>query len=162
MSDPSATDPVRGARSAVRSAGRGVPVALGRPELPFLFQEDGSVVIPASIAREVLRALVRDLTERVRVDGGEVSPAVRGVLYALRTASDQPPGPSGCFADETPADLGVSVREVTAEQAAELLGCSVQYARRLASSGRVTARRAGPAWLIDRASLDAFRAGGAA
>ncbi|MGW0417499.1 helix-turn-helix domain-containing protein [Streptomyces sp. NPDC003015] len=109
-----------------------------------------------------MRALVRDLTERVRIDGGEVSPAVRGILHALRTASDQPPCPARGFADETSSDLGVSLREVTAEQAAELLGCSVQYARRLASSGRVAARRAGPAWLIDRASLDAFRSGGAA
>jgi excisionase family DNA binding protein len=133
-----------------------------RPWWSVLFQEDGSVVIPASIAPEVLRALVRDLSERVRVDGGEVSPAVRGVLFALRTASDQQPCPAGGSASGTSSDLGVSVREVTTEQAAELLGCSRRYVRRLASLKRVTARRAGRVWLIDRASLDAYRNGGAA
>ncbi|WUQ57126.1 helix-turn-helix domain-containing protein [Streptomyces virginiae] len=49
--------------------------------------------------------------------------------------------------------------ELTAEQAALLLGCSTEYVRRLARTGRVLARRAGPAWLIDPASLDAYRKG---
>ncbi|MET7731218.1 helix-turn-helix domain-containing protein [Streptomyces sp. NPDC005402] len=140
-----------------------MPVGSGvGPGWAFLFQKDGSVVIPASIAPEVLRVLVRDLTERVRADGGEVSPAARGLLHALHEAASQRPSESAAFEFETPVDLGVTVQEVTAKQAAELLGCSPQHARDLARKGRVAARRAGWVWLIDRASLDAFRTGGSA
>ncbi|MFF0408738.1 helix-turn-helix domain-containing protein [[Kitasatospora] papulosa] len=122
---------------------------------------DGSVVIPVDVAGEVLRSLVRDLTARVRADGGEVSPSVRRVLYALHEASqraEQPPPGSDAG---TPAPPPATV-ELTAHQAALLLECSPEYARRLARSGRVDARRAGPAWLISRASLDAYRKGKAA
>ena len=45
--------------------------------------------MPAAVAGEVLRALMRDLTARVRADGGEVSPAVRQLLYALHAADEQ-------------------------------------------------------------------------
>jgi excisionase family DNA binding protein len=132
------------------------------PGWSFLYQEDGSVVIPASIAGEVLRAVVRDLTERVRTDGGEVSSAARGVLRALHAAASQPSREGDGSEFGTPSDQGASVREVTVATAAELLGCSQRYVRRLAESGRVAARRDGWIWLIDRASLDAFRTGGAA
>jgi excisionase family DNA binding protein len=154
-------EPTRSVRVVVQEGGVPGTDGIGRRDEEFLLRPDGSLVIPAPLAQGVLRAVVRDLSERVRTDGGEVSPAVRGVLRALHTASAQSPRSPVGFAAETHADVGVSVREVTAEQAAELLGCSVQYARRLAKSGRVAARRAGPAWLIDRASLDAFRKGGA-
>ncbi|MEU2598446.1 helix-turn-helix domain-containing protein [Streptomyces hirsutus] len=160
MSDVSAAGSGRSVRLVVQAAGRSGSGG-GRGEGEFLLRPDGSLVIPAPLAREVLRVLVRDLSERVRSDGGEVSPAVRGVLRALHLAAKQPRDGAGAFAAETPADQGVSVREVTAEQAAGLLGCSPQYARRLARSGRVAARRVGPVWLIDRASLDAFRTGDA-
>lgn len=121
---------------------------------------DGSVVIPADVAGEVLRSLVRDLTARVRADGGEVSPSVRRVLYALHEAAQRSEPPTGSDSG-TPAPLPATV-ELTAHQAALLLECSPEYARRLARSGRVDARRAGPAWLISRASLDAYRKGKAA
>jgi excisionase family DNA binding protein len=161
MSDPSAMGPSRSVRGVVREGGRSAVSGGGRWDGDFLIQPDGSVVIPAPLAGEVLRAVVRDLRERVRSDGGEVSPAVRGVLRALHTASVQPPCASDGSGGGTSSDQGVSVQEVTAATAAELLGCSPRYVRRLAESGRVAARRAGPVWLIDRASLDAFRTGGA-
>ena len=122
---------------------------------------DGSVVIPGDVAGEVLRALVRDLTARVRADGGEVSPSVRRVLYALHDATQRAEQPEPGSDNGTPAVLPATV-ELTAHQAALLLECSPEYARRLARSGRVHARRAGPAWLIDSASLDAYRKGRAA
>ncbi|GAA2218852.1 helix-turn-helix domain-containing protein [Streptomyces indiaensis] len=133
----------------------------GRGEAAFVLGPDGSVTIPAPLAREVVRALVRDLTARVRADGGEVSPAVRGIVRALHEAAAWRPDEGGSGGG-TPVERAASVQEVTTEQAAELLGCSTRYVRRLAGSGRVAARRAGPVWLIDRASLDAFRTGGVA
>ncbi|MGW4752003.1 helix-turn-helix domain-containing protein [Streptomyces chartreusis] len=140
--------------------GGGVDAGLrGRDGVAFLMRPDGSVLIPAPLAGEVMRALVRDLTTRVRADGGEVSPAVRSLVRALHVSAVRSDVPV-TFADETPSDLPVTVIEVTTEQAAELLGCSAQYARHLARSGRVAARRVGRVWLLDRESLDAFRTGG--
>ncbi|WP_405801942.1 helix-turn-helix domain-containing protein [Streptomyces sp. NBC_01506] len=48
---------------------------------------------------------------------------------------------------------------VTARQAAALLACSPGFVRRLARSGHLQGHKAGPVWLIDRASLDAYRYG---
>ncbi|MFE1250505.1 helix-turn-helix domain-containing protein [Streptomyces sp. NPDC058741] len=128
------------------------------PGVARLLRPDGSVMVPASVAGEVLRALVRDLVGRARADGGEVSPQARRVLYALHAAAVQDESTGPAFAPETRARSAASV-ELTARQVAEILGCSAQYARSLARSGRVRARRAGPAWLIDSASLDAYRTG---
>ncbi|MBT2450932.1 helix-turn-helix domain-containing protein [Streptomyces sp. ISL-43] len=124
-----------------------------------LVRPDGAVLVPAAVAGEVLRALVRDLTARVRADGGEVSPAVRRLLYALHAADEQHQQASS--AAGTPAVAPATV-ELTAQQAAALLECSPEYARRLARSGRLRARRAGPVWLVDAASLEAYRKGDAA
>lgn len=126
-----------------------------------LVRADGAVVVPAHVAGEVLRALVRDLTTRVRADGGEVSPAVRQLLYALHDAAQTPATTAPSSGDGTPPASPATV-ELTAHQAALLLECSPEYARRLARTGRVRARHVGPAWLIDSASLDAYRKGRAA
>ncbi|MFI8106286.1 helix-turn-helix domain-containing protein [Streptomyces sp. NPDC086023] len=128
-----------------------------QPE-PFrsLVRPDGSVLVPAAVAGEVLRALVRDLTARVRADGGEVSPTVRRLLYALHAADEQHQRAGSV--PGTPPGAPATV-EVTAQQAAALLECSPEYARRLARSGRLRARRAGPVWLVDATSLDAYRRG---
>lgn len=141
-------------------AARPEPAAETAPS--HLIRDDGAVVVPAAVAGEVLRALVRDLTARVRTDGGEVSPAVRQLLYALHQAAQQPP-------PQTPASSGPGTLapapatvELTAHQAAHLLECSSEYARRLARTGRVQARRAGTAWLINPQSLDTYRKGRAA
>ncbi|WP_327430934.1 helix-turn-helix domain-containing protein [Streptomyces sp. NBC_01236] len=128
------------------------------PEVAALLRPDGSVTVPASIAGDVLRALVRDLTTRVRADGGEVSPAVRRLLYALHTAEQQDaPG----FPTETPSVPTATV-ELGMREVAALLECSPQYARRLAREGHLQARRAGRIWLVDPGALDAFRKGNAA
>lgn len=131
------------------------------PGTDRLVRDDGAVVVPPEVANEVLRALVRDLTTRVRADGGEVSPAVRALLYELHDAAQRTPATAPGSAAGTLASPPATV-ELTAHEAAQLLGCSTEYARRLARSGRVHARRAGPAWLISRASLDAYRKGTAA
>ncbi|MGI5512751.1 helix-turn-helix domain-containing protein [Streptomyces sp. CA-106131] len=130
-----------------------------------LVRPDGSVIVPAAVAGDVLRALVRDLTARVRVDGGKVAPGVRRLLYALHTASQAAEAdPEHRFEHETapsrPGIVATSEGEwLSAEDAAQVLGCSVQYARRLAASDAFTARRIGRTWLIDRTSLDTYRHG---
>ncbi|MGQ4727047.1 helix-turn-helix domain-containing protein [Streptomyces sp. Ju416(a)] len=131
------------------------------PGTDRLVRADGAVVVPPGIANEVLRALVRDLTTRVRTDGGEVSPGVRQLLWALQDAAQHPARTAPSSAHGTAAPAAATV-ELTAHEAAALMGCSTEYARRLARTGRVLARRAGPAWLINRQALDAYRRGTAA
>lgn len=123
-----------------------------------LIRPDGSVVVPASVAGEVLRALVRDLTARVRADGGEVSPGVRRLLHALHTADQRPdPAASGPSSDPGTTQPAWANVEITAGEAAALLGCSAEYVRRLARTGRFQARRIGAVWLINSADLDRYR-----
>lgn len=119
-------------------------------EVAQLLRPDGSVVIPATIAADVLRRLLRDLSGEVRANGGSVSPTVYRILWALHTAAEEGAGqesdPVGSVTG-TPAAPGASV-EISASELAERIGCSAEYARRLARAGRVPARRVGRTWLI--------------
>lgn len=119
-----------------------------------LLRADGSVVVPSSVASEVLRRLLRDLDAEVQANGGAPSPSAYAVLWALYGAarSEDEKGlrivsTPGGFPDETDVARSASV-EVSAGDWAERHGCSVQYARRLARAGRVPARRVGRLWLI--------------
>lgn len=118
------------------------------PEIPAnLLQADGSVLIPASVAGDVIRFIVLGLTDRVRTDGGEVSTSARRVLWALHEAAQRQD--EAGFPDETPPPAQVTV-EMTACEVAAVMGCSPQYVRRLCASGVLRARRAGRQWMITR------------
>ncbi|MDG4788094.1 helix-turn-helix domain-containing protein [Micromonospora sp. WMMD1102] len=120
---------------------------------------DGSVIVPAHLAKPVRRFLVEVLREHIRSDGGAPSAAARELLFVLARAEhhhDQ----AAEFATETPTPAGPKV-EISTTEAAAVLGCSVQFVRRLCRSGGVSARRAGRrTWLVDVASLDHYRYGG--
>jgi excisionase family DNA binding protein len=127
------------------------------PDLPpgarRLVREDGSVVVPPALAGEVLRCLLRDLSSRVRADGGELSAGVRELLWGLHAAAteaeQQTSSVSGTLeAAAARVEIGIS-------DAAQRLGCSPEYARRLARRGRLSARRVGRTWLVDAAALAA-------
>jgi excisionase family DNA binding protein len=148
-------------QTATARAGDVVSAAGVPPGVASLLREDGSVVVPASVAREVLRALVRDLTARVRADGGEVSPDVRRVLWALHEAAQRADEPGRVSS----ADAGSSrVRTdaagyVTVAVAARRLECSPRWIQRLARGGRIEAVRAGPVWLVSETALERHRKG---
>ncbi|MFE4409077.1 helix-turn-helix domain-containing protein [Streptomyces sp. NPDC056821] len=135
-----------------------------------LVRPDGSVVIPPAVAGDVLRALVRDLTARVRADGGEVTPGIRRLLYALHMAAQR----AEQQADEdraaprvehqsdsgTAPTASATVGTVSVAEAAAALECRPEYVRRLARRGDLAAHRLGRrAWAIDRTSLDHYRHG---
>ncbi|MFB7555343.1 helix-turn-helix domain-containing protein [Streptomyces brevispora] len=124
-----------------------------RPDVPegagHLLRDDGSVLVPAELAGAVLRILLRDVTARLPVDKGAVSAPVRGLLWALSKAAEQAEALARSE-DGTPLPAPVSVG-LSTSQAAEVLGCSPEYARRLARSGRLPARRLGRTWLIEAA-----------
>jgi excisionase family DNA binding protein len=147
----------------------GYQIHRNQPDEPplDLVRPDGSVVIPSAVAGDVLRALVRDLTARVRADGGEIGPGVRRLLYALHTAAQHAEHRATTATGiERSSDSGTAppapatVTEVSVNEAAALLGCSPEYVRRLVRTGAFTARRIGARiWAIDRATLDNYRHG---
>lgn len=115
---------------------------------------DGSVLIPPDVARELLRPLVLGLATRCRADGINLSPRTIGLLHAPHNSAEH----QGSSGTGTP-DPGPATVELTAPEAAELLACSPEYVRRLARTGRLSGRRAGRAWLINRDSLNTYRHG---
>ncbi|MEV4708876.1 helix-turn-helix domain-containing protein [Actinoplanes sp. NPDC049316] len=117
----------------------------------------GGVIVPPALAGAVRAALLGHLAGRARRDGLPPGPGVTALVWALDAAArGTQPAPSSD--NGTPAAASPIV-EISAVDAASLLGCSVEYARRLCRSGVLRCRRVGRAWLVDRASLDAWRHG---
>ncbi|MFK0297418.1 excisionase family DNA-binding protein [Streptomyces sp. NPDC090442] len=126
-----------------------------------LTRADGAVIVPAAVAGDVLRALVRDLTARVRADGGEVTPGVRRLLYALHTAAqhaemfDSVTAPFDSSATGTPPRTSGTV---SVAEAAALMGCTTRHVRALIAAGRLPAERVGArVWAIDTDALHHYR-----
>jgi len=119
------------------------------------------VVIPDADAGELLRLVLLGLRVKARRTGAVASPRLVELLRDLHEAELRHHArvPAPTFAIETsraaPATLDGDVLSVA--EAAKTLGCSHVWVRVLARSGRLRARRAGRTWLIDRASLDAYR-----
>jgi len=105
------------------------------------------------MARPLLRVLVRALAREVREDGGFIPPGIDRFLSDLAAVVDHPP-PSGSGLGTGPAPSATV--EVPTTVAAEVIGASPEYVRRLCRMGRLPARRIGRAWLIslDRRTLD--------
>lgn len=126
-----------------------------------LLRTDGSVIVPAMIAGDVLRALVRDLTARVRADGGEVAPGVRRLLYALHAAAQHADTFDFARASSASAATGTVLAPsgtVAVAEAAALMGCSPRHIRALIANGRLPAERVGArVWAIDAAALNDYR-----
>ncbi len=119
--------------------------------------------LPRADARQLARILALGLLSESRADGGRPTPEAARILRELHNAAQTRPG----FAPETPTarpatvDHGFASRVLCMEEVAAVLGCSVQYARRLAQSGRLRAQRVGPTgpWFTTPADLDAYRHG---
>ncbi|MFI6471502.1 excisionase family DNA-binding protein [Streptomyces sp. NPDC050516] len=126
-----------------------------------LLRGDGSVIVPACVAGEVLRSLVRDLTARVRADGGEVAPTVREVLYALHTAAQHAELFDSVTAPFDSSDTGTPPAPsgtVSVTEAAALMGCTPRYVRTLIAAGHLPAERVGVrVWALDPTALDHYR-----
>lgn len=117
--------------------------------------------VPRSAARELERILLLGLIEDSLRTGGKPTPLTNRIVRQLHTAAQTRPG----FAPETPntrpatVDLGFASRVLGMTEVAAELGCSVQFARRLAQSGRLRAQRVGASWAVHPADLDAYRHG---
>ena len=128
------------------------------PDLPEgarrLIREDGSVVVPPGLAGEVLRIVLRDVSVRVRADGGELSQGVRELLWGLHAAASEAERAADGSVGGT-LEGATGTVEIGIPDAARRLGCSREYARRLARGGRIPARRVGRTWLVDAVALAA-------
>jgi excisionase family DNA binding protein len=117
--------------------------------------------LPRAAARQLERVLALGLLAESRATGTRPSGQAERLLRELHNATQPRPG----FATETPSaapatvDHGFAVRMLSTTEVAAVLGCSVQYARRLAQSGRLRAHRVGANWAIDPTDLDAYRYG---
>lgn len=137
---------------------------MSHADAAHLTRADGAVIVPPSVAGDVLRALVRDLAVRVRADGGEVTPGVRRVLYDLHAAAQRnelecdkyTAPPLSAATGTTPRTSGT----VAVAEAAALMGCSPRHVRALIGTGRLPAERVGArVWGIDATALDHYRHG---
>ncbi|MGC8919455.1 helix-turn-helix domain-containing protein [Streptomyces sp. PG2] len=117
-----------------------------------LLDEDGSVRVPPALAASVHTAVLLHLAASVRSGGGTLTPDARDFLAALNRAATHPVSrtkPAGHRPDTVMLGMG---------KVAALLGCTPQWARRLAARGELPgAQRVGRIWLVPSTSLDAFR-----
>jgi excisionase family DNA binding protein len=137
MSHPASTSPSgRPARS-----GQG-----GARELAGLLRPDGSVLVPPSVASELLRLLVKQLIADARSTGGQPTATARMLLSALYEAAQQheQQGVATDTPDVEQPSQGLTVREVAAR-----MGCSTSWVRQLLADGRLTGRRAGGVWIVE-------------
>lgn len=113
-----------------------------------------AVVVPESLRDTVLRLLLERIRQE-RVSGGQalVSEEMRAFLWALSHPYEGT-NATASFANETSAPVSGTVL-LTTEDIAERMGCSVQYARRVAARGART--KVGRQWLVTEQELDASR-----
>jgi len=124
------------------------------------------VPVPAHLAGPVRDLLVAGLWDLAKTNGGTVNPELRRLVVDLHQADQQRHQAPTVATPPTGAGTGTHdgqalTVEVSTRDAAHAMGCSVEYVRRLARSGRLTARRAGRrTWLITirKDTLDADRA----
>lgn len=113
------------------------------------------VVVPESLRETTLR-LFHDRIQRDQKSlGVPITEELRAFLWDL-SHPDQRPEPEAGFVNETSLLDSGSVL-LTTEDIAHRMGCSVQYARRIAA--RIGKRRVGRQWLVDEQDFEALRRG---
>ncbi|HEX8859793.1 MAG TPA: helix-turn-helix domain-containing protein [Actinomycetes bacterium] len=137
--------------SSPSAAGSGLPAVSSGAELLAAQM----VAADPAYARQIAESLARDLLERIPA-GRRVDRAVRELVVALRRALSEPPSevPQPEPRDAQGAD------SLSIEQVAQTLGCSAEYARRLARKGAdgggIKASRVGATWVVRAADLDEY------
>lgn len=110
--------------------------------LAGLRRDDGAVLVPATIAGEVLRLLARALLDDARAYGGTPSPTARALLDALYQAAHHQP-------DNEPDPAAPVGPVATVTETAARMGCSTRWVRALLAAGRLPGHRtAAGVWLV--------------
>jgi excisionase family DNA binding protein len=122
-----------------------------------LLADDGSALVPPHMAAGVFAVLWRHCKAEGDRHGAALGPDMHALLLALHRAAS---APSSASATPTPAPATVDTSRVLGvAEAAELLGCSRSYVRRLCHAGRIPATPLTGGWVIEAAALDDFRHG---
>lgn len=106
------------------------------------------------VAYGVMRALSRDLTMQLRMNGQPIPPWAPSLLASLEEAAGERLPESVMAAIGRPVVMVDPTTWTTVHRASEITGRSERHIRRLAAAGRIRARRVGPrTWQIDLDSL---------
>jgi excisionase family DNA binding protein len=131
--------------------------------LRHLKQPDGTVVIPARLADDVLRRLQRDMFNEARSLGVLASPAAQRLLYVLDDAARQhreqtekglqivatlDETEKGSHLVRTPGGDQQAAGALTVREMADRMGCSTQYVRHLLATGKLAGRKSGRVWIV--------------
>jgi excisionase family DNA binding protein len=102
------------------------------------------VTVPHHLAGPVRDLLVTGLWDLAKANGGTVHPDLRTLIEQLHQADRHPTQ----VPPTEPAPPPRATVEVPVSAAAEVMGASREYVRRLARRGVLPARRVGRVWLI--------------
>jgi len=133
-----------------------------RPEVQRF---DHAVLLSPAAVRTVVAGL-RALEQLGRTRGARLTPALRSIVAQLDEAAAPAESPTGAPTDvdaSTPVPRGewlpLSAHDLlTADEAADLLGCTPNNVRDLARRGALPGHRTGGRWLLERDAV-ALRAG---
>ncbi|NJP72167.1 helix-turn-helix domain-containing protein [Streptomyces sp. C1-2] len=118
------------------------------------------LAVPRSSARALERALAAGLLAVSRADGGRPTPEAARILRELHNAAHGHRSSVPGTPPAAPTTVDSGLREVLGMgEAAAVLGCTPEYARRLARTGRLPAQRVGGVWAVRPEDLDALRYG---
>jgi len=132
---------------------------------PEILRFDHAVLISPVTARTLVAAL-RAMEQLYRTRGARLTPALRSIVAQLDEAAAPTELPTGAPTDvdaSTPVPRGqwlpLSAHDLlTADEAADLLGCTPNNVRDLARRGALPGHRTGGRWLLERDAV-ALRAG---
>ncbi len=132
---------------------------------PDIQRFDHAVLITPATAQTLVAAL-RAMEQLYRTRGARLTPALRSIVAQLDEAAAPAESPTGAPTDvdaSTPVPRGawlpLSAHDLlTADEAADLLGCTPNNVRDLARRGALPAHRSGGRWLLEREGVQ-LRAG---
>ena len=118
----------------------------------FQVRRDGSIAAPT----EVWGYLGRKATQMVRHDrqSGLRVDLLLEFIQAAAEAQQAQLAHDTVVPHAEPVKVAPARLEMTAKEAAERMGCSERYIRRLCSDGRIQSRRVGRDWIIRADDID--------
>ncbi|MFJ4012234.1 helix-turn-helix domain-containing protein [Streptomyces sp. NPDC090026] len=117
-----------------------------------------TLTLPRAAVPLLWRLLGAWLLREYRNTGGNPSPTADRALRALRDAAHTPPSSAAGTPTAEPPTVDPG-KVMGMGDVAAVLGCTPEYARRLARVGRLPAQRVGTVWTINPRDLDAYRYG---
>ncbi|MGO2865595.1 MAG: helix-turn-helix domain-containing protein [Corynebacterium casei] len=110
----------------------------------------GVVLLRPDAARSLAKAVIQ-ASDAMAKRGQVMNPAVINLAMEISSAAGHPEP------DQPPIEHAYEYEHITSNEAAEILGCSTRYIRRLAADGRLPGERRGAAWIFDREDIEVYK-----